>query len=164
MKTTARLTAAVVAAALVTFVVAGAVLAASPAPTDVPTVGGTLSAAGKTIEVYSNGNVPAHVTMSATDVTLSETEFDLLPGETHTLTFSGAKATGTVSALYTTIARFANGESGSAKLTLALAPFKAPPVNLLPYVLVGLLVALALVLALRRLRPWEWRITRKATA
>src|SRR5689334_11330731 len=79
--------------------VAGTAAAADPQPT----VGGTLSAAGKTIHVFSNGNVPAHVTMTSDvpGLTFSTPEFDIRPGETVDLTFQTSRADGTVTALYT---------------------------------------------------------------
>lgn len=163
---------AVAAAILASLVLAGVALAADPSPTIQPTVGGTLSAEGKTITVLSNGNVPAHVTMTAESVTLSETEFDIQPGTTHTLTFEG-KAVGSVTALYTTAALTDKGDRGSAQLTLRLVPGKVPPP---PFTLgdfgpggrgVPLWIALviaALALLAYRLKVWRWRLVTKPAA
>jgi hypothetical protein len=163
MNTTARILAAAVAVLALTLSVgAGAVLAADPSPTVQPTVGGTLSAGGRTIEVYSNGNVPSHVHMTAEVVTLSESDFDILPGQTHRLTFSGPKAVGTVSALYTTIPH-PGEESGSATLTLNLTPGKyIPPFDWTPF-LIGGLIAAAFAIPARWVKR-NVRISRKAAA
>jgi hypothetical protein len=132
-----------------------------------PTVGGTLSAGGNSIHVFSNGNVPAHVSMTATDVTLSETSFDIQPGQTHDLTFTGG-AVGSVSALYTTSALNQAGDKGSAQLTLRLIPGVTPPSlfstpvgpTSLGYLLMGALLLLAVLFLLWRFRPWTYRLTR----
>lgn len=144
--------AAIAVAAL--FVTVGSVSAAEP----LPLVGGTLSAAGDEITVLSQGNVPVHVDMVAESVTLSVSSFDLLPGDTRTLTFTG-RAVGSVSATMTALST--SGEAGSATLTLGLEPAKtpaAPPAPWQPFVV--LLILAAVGLAIRRLRPWELRIHR----
>lgn len=151
MKTTARSIAAAVAALVLTFAVGtGAAFAADP-----PTVGGTLSVSGNTITVFSNGNVPAHVTMDAEVVVLSETEFDLAPGETHELSFTSESATGQVTALYTVIPTKGQ-DAGSATLVLNLKPYVAP-VNFGP-ILLGIAGLLAVMFLAYRVKPWRWRI------
>jgi hypothetical protein len=124
-----------------------------------PTVGGTLSAEGHNISVFSNGNVPAHIHMTASDVVLSESDFDLQPGETHHLTFSGPKATGDVTALYTTVAVTESGETGSAALNLRLTPGVPPPPSPVLPVGLSLLLLIGLLLLLRRTRPWRYRLS-----
>lgn len=138
----------------------GAVAAASPTPTDQPTVGGTLSVAGKTITVYSNGNVPAHITMSAESVTLSETSFDIQPYESHDLTFTG-KADGRVTALYTTVAPD-GGESGSASLNISLVPVPPKPdqSGLIGAIALLLLLVMVALYIIRRVKPWRLRVSR----
>lgn len=152
MKAIGRTFASVAASALVSLALAGAVLAAEP-----PTVGGTLSAAGDTIYVMSGGNVPASVVLTATDVTLSVDEFIIQPGETQEVTFSGAKAIGTVTAVYS-ILPMEGQEAGSATLTLALEPMQTPAPSPLPAILFGLLLLAGFAFLMRRLRPWRWRI------
>jgi hypothetical protein len=151
---------AVAAAMLLSLVLGSVALAADPSPTIQPTVGGTLSAAGKTITVFSNGNVPAHVTMSAEQVTLSETSFDIQPGQTHDLTFKG-KATGHVTALYSVIP-VEGADAGSAQLTLGLDPVTLPPPSPLGTILWSVLIALAVVFVTWRLKPWRLRLVRAA--
>ena len=156
MRTALRSLLSLTAALVLVTGAASAAAAASPAPT----VGGTLSAEGKTIHVLSNGNVPAHVYMTASDVKLSETDFTILPGQTHDLTFSGSKAVGTVTALYVTEPTDGT-ESGSASLTLSLIPGRTPPPPLNPTLPALLLLTLAGVLILlRRTKPWTLRLTR----
>ncbi len=154
MRTALR--AAVVLSALVSLALAGAagVRAASPEPT----VGGTLAVDGKTISVYSGGNVPAHVYLTATDARLSESDFEIAPGATHSLTFSGP-AVGTVTALYVT--DVAGQESGSAALTIGLVPAHVPPPPF-DWAPVGLggIVTFGMMLLLRRWRPWRYRLVR----
>ena len=139
-------------------VLGAASVAAAAEPSAIPTVGGTLSAEGKNISVYSNGNVPAHVTLSATDVKLSETSFDIQSGETHSLTFSGPKAVGTVTALYTTIPT-PGTEAGSAELVLNLIPGKVPPPSPWGPILLTSLLLLAVLFLLWRFRPWRYRLS-----
>jgi hypothetical protein len=140
---------AVASAILASLVLVGVALAADP------TVGGELAAGGNSVHVTSNGNVPAHVVMSADAVALSVTEFDLQPGETHDLTFTG-KAVGTVSATYHAIVT--GQETASATLTLNLvAHVPPPPFDPTIPGIAGLLIAATLLLV-RRLRPWRWRL------
>lgn len=163
MKAIARILATMAAATLLSLVLGGVAFAASP----VPTVGGTLSAAGNSITVLSNGNVTAHVVMAAEYVTLSETAFDLAPGQSHELTFTG-KATGYVSATYTIVAT--GTETASATLSLNLVPRPVvAPLSLgdfgpggrgAPVWIIVLILAVALIL--RRVKPWQWRLTRVA--
>lgn len=156
MKVTLRVALLLLTLAAIAAAGAGAVRAA-----DEPTVGGTLSAAGNTITVYSNGNVPARVSMSAESVTLSRTEFTILPGETVNLTFSG-RAVGHVSATYTIIP-VAGQETGSATLTLGLEPVTPPPPPFDPTPFgIGFVAITGLLLLWRRVRPDKWRIVRVA--
>lgn len=141
--------------ALASLVLAGAGGLRAAEPTSAPTVGGTLSVDGRTISVYSNGNVPATIFMSAEAVTLTETSFALLPGETRELTFSG-EPDGRVTALY--VAQAEGQESGSAALSISLSPVPyVPPTDWAPLLLLAAVLG-AFLLVLRRFRPWRWRI------
>lgn len=153
MKAIGRTLASVAAAALVSLALAGAVLAVEP------TVGGELSAARNRITVKSNGNVPATIRMSAESVTLSVTQFDLLPGESRDLTFTG-KAVGYVSATYEAMVE--GQETASATLSLNLVPVPPPAPSPIPGILTGLLVLAGLAFATWRIRPWRFRLVRAA--
>lgn len=137
------------AAALVSLALAGAVLAADP------TVGGQLSAGGNRITVQSNGNVPARVSMAAESVTLSVTTFELQPGESRDLTFTG-KAVGYVNATYEALVD--GQETATATLSLNLEPVPPTPPSPLGAILIGLLLLAGLAFIVRRLHPWTWRI------
>jgi hypothetical protein len=145
MKTALR---AAVVATLASLVLAGVAIAASPQPT----VGGTLSAAGRTITVLSNGNVVAHVTLTAEKVTLSETSFDIAPGQSHSVTFTG-EPLGYVSALYAIPPKIGE-DGGSATLSLNLKPY-VPPANYSAGIIAILLIGGCAFLLLRY-RPWRY--------
>lgn len=152
----ARLAALLVALASLGLAGAASVRAAEPTP--VPTVGGALSVANRTITITSRGNVPARIAMSATDVSVAQVAFTLDPGASRDVAYTGP-VKGSVSATFTALS--ATGESGSATLTVNLIPGKAPPPqpDFTPLGL-GAAAVLALALLARRLRPWQWRITR----
>jgi len=96
--------------------------------------------------------------------TLDPATFRLDPGETVTMAVSGS-ATGRVSATMTALEPPAGGESASVTLEVAFAGPAPVPARAVPGLLMvalavaGLLLAAALVLALRRLHR-RWRIVR----
>jgi hypothetical protein len=152
VKVILRVTATILAVLSIALGAAGAVRGADP------TVGGTLSADRNTITVFSNGNVPAHVYMSAEFVTLSEADFELLPGEQHSLTFTG-KAVGYVKALYVAVP-VGGTESGTVELAIGLEPTRLAPVMDLTVPFGIGLTLLALIFIALRVKPWQWRIYR----
>lgn len=145
---------AVASSLLVSLVLTGGVLAADVEPT----VGGELSAGGNHIQVLSNGNVIAHVVMEAESVSLSTYEFDLNPGQTRELTFTG-KAGGAVSATYHALVT--GQETATATLSLNLVPRVPETYPFALFLLIGVFL-LGFLLAMRRLRPWRWRIDTRA--
>jgi hypothetical protein len=153
MRTTIlRVAVTLLALASVALAGAGGIRAASP------TVGGTLSAVGNTVTVKSNGNVPARITLSAEVVHLSETTFALDSGQSHTVTFAGDPV-GKVYAAFAVVTGATSGDTNSLTLAVGLKPY-TPPLDLAPYG-AALLVFAGLVLALRRWRPWQYRLARR---
>lgn len=151
---------AVVAALAAIFLAAGAVSAASP-----DLIGGKLTAGTTTVTLTSQATIPVMVSMHPDGpFTLDRTTFTLDPGETVTIAISGS-ATGRVSATLRALVPPVGGELASVTLEVAFAaPVPAAPSAPadLPIVLLGAatLILVGLVLALRWLRPWRWRIVR----
>ena len=146
---------AVLTAILAIALAGGSASAASP---EVGTVGGRLAAVDHTVTVTSQGTLPVRVTMSAEVVDLTLDSFDLQPGETRELSFTGDPV-GRVYATFSTRTTADASDSNSLTLSVGLKPY-TPPFDWTP---VGLLILLstACVLVALRVRPWEFRLARR---
>jgi len=122
-----------------------------------PLIGGKLSAGGAEVIVVSQGTVPVLVTMTADAVSLSEATFQLAPGQSHRLTYSG-ESRGTVTAHLAQLPSLTGGDSASVDLVVHLKPY-TPPTDW-SGILYGLLGLTALAVILRKVKPWRYRITR----
>lgn len=154
MKTTVRYLAAVAVAMLASFALVGMAQAAEPSAT--PTAGGVLSHDGKAILVRSDGNVPAHVTLTAEAVTLAESEFDMQPGEERVVSYTG-EPKGRVGVTFA-VPGPAGGETSGVSLSLVLREYTPPP----PYAAIagGLLLLGGVAFLLARTKPWRYRLVR----
>ena len=158
MKTTARLIATVVAATLVSLVLAGVVLAASPSP---GLIGGTLSTTGDAVTIESHATMPVQVTFEATAAGVSVTPVTLTldPNETGHATISGPLV-GKVSAHLVQTGPDASGDKAAVTLEVGIKPY-IPPFDPTPIGGAALLIAGAAFL-LWRVRHVRIHITRSA--
>jgi hypothetical protein len=135
------------------FMLAGPASAADP-----DYIGGKLSASPTRAQLTSQGTVPTQVTMAVEGAfTVSPLAFTIDPGETVTMAVTGDPH-GFLSATLQPLHAEA-GDNAAVTLRLSLDPL--PVSQSPPYAPIGgLLAALAVIVALRRLRPWRWRMVR----
>lgn len=158
MKTTARAAVALIVLAGLALAGATGLRAASPSP--VPIIGGDLNAYTDRVVVTSRSTFPVSVTVTpeAEDVTVTPSAFRLDPGESIELTVEG-DARGMVAAKMESIRPAGEGDTSGVTLEVAFpAPLKPSPPW--PWIVASIVGLIVLSVALMRLRPWEWRVTR----
>lgn len=148
MKTVLR---AVAAATLAGIVLAGVAQAAEP------TIGGRLSAGGDHASLVNTGTEPVTVTMYTDgSFAVSPQSFQLEPGQTADMVLTG-EPNGNLYANLTRVRGMA-GDQPSLVLQVTLSPYVPPFPWHIPGGILFAVVTLAVVL--RRLKPWQYRLTR----
>lgn len=147
---------AVAAASLASLVLAGVALAADPSTP--PGIGGTIDAYPDQHVVITNNGVDAHVKVTSETVGLSESEFDIASGDSHTFTYTG-EPTGNITATFSTdVPVNTMGDVATATLVLGLKPY-VPPMNWTPIIFAGLILLALVFLTWRGVR-WVRRHVR----
>ena len=132
--------------------------AASVKAADPRTIGGKLSADPSHVTLLSQGTLPIRVVLSAESVTLAPVTFDLQPGETGTANVTG-EPRGRVTAHLSALVTAAGQDTSSVTLTVSFAKPAPPDYTPIP---IALLLLLGVALLIRRIRPWELRMTRRS--
>jgi hypothetical protein len=122
-------------------------------------VGGTLSAGGHEAIVTSHATMPVLVTVAGEAVSADPATFTLEPGASRHVTLTGTTDAGMLSALLQAVP-VPGADSASVTLTVNLGMARVPAT--FPWGIAWALLALAgLALLAVRLRPWQFRISRK---
>lgn len=123
-------------------------------------IGGALSATPTKVTLTSQGTVPVDVTMKPSGpFTVTPDVFRLDPGQTVALSVSGTPS-GTISATLRPLAEASVGDTAALTLEVAM-PAPATDAPDWRWALYLVLAAATIVVVLRRLRPWEYRVERR---
>jgi len=146
-------------AALVLFLAVAALALAGQASAAEPLIGGKLSAYGDYATVTSNATMVVEVSMTGDKVSVTPLTFLLSPGQTQRVALAGPSV-GNLSAHLVAVGDTTPGDSASVTLQVTLKPAPADWSGMLW----GLLGLAFFAVILFRVRPWQYRIARKASA